>query len=168
MRATRASSIFSLPWGSPDLPFLRGKTPRSSGTSGHRPHRKSTERTPEMGKPPTRHQLDMALAAISQVSGFLTDGGLDSDGSRAASLAAASESLELVRKHWTTETRRKADRPAESNTASLVDGMSADHVNLVSEGQDKPAARNAPDPERLTDTLSGRGGQRETHPQSRN
>jgi hypothetical protein len=60
-----------------------------------------------MGKPPTRHQLDIALGAIGQVSGFLTDGGLDPDGVRAGALSAAAESLELVRKHWTTETRSR-------------------------------------------------------------
>ncbi|RKO24499.1 hypothetical protein D7Z96_08700 [Pseudarthrobacter phenanthrenivorans] len=120
-----------------------------------------------MAKPPTRHQLDMALAAISQVSGFLTDGGLDSDGSRAASLAAASESLELVRKHWTTDTRKKPARPAESNTASFVDEVSAGHAMFVSEGQDKPAARNAPDPDgRLT--LSPAEAAARNAPQSRN
>ena len=71
-----------------------------------------------MGKPPTRHQLDMALAAISQVSGFPSDGGLDPQGTRAASLTAAAESLELVRKHWTTETRA---RPAKAQTPEQQD-----------------------------------------------
>lgn len=113
-----------------------------------------------MAKPPTRHQLDMALAAISQVSSFLTDGGLDSDGSKAASLAAASESLELVRKHWTTDARKK---PAKST----VDETSAAPVTLIPEGQDKPAARNAPDPEgRLK--LSPAEAAARNAPQSRN
>ncbi|WP_248762682.1 hypothetical protein [Pseudarthrobacter sp. SSS035] len=106
-----------------------------------------------MGRPPTRHQLDMALAAIAQVSGFLTDGGLDSDGSKAASLTAAADSLELVRKHWTTEPRKRSDRPAESLTGVSAHEMSAAPVTLIPEGQDKPAARNAPDPERPTETL---------------
>lgn len=109
----------------------------------------------------------MALAAIAQVSGFLTDGGLDSDGAKAASLGAAAESLELVRKHWTTETRKNPARPAESPTVVSVDGMSEDPVTLISEGQDKPAARNAPDPERPTETLPA-GAAARNAPQSRN
>lgn len=120
-----------------------------------------------MGRPPTRHQLDIALAAIRQVSGFLTDGGLDPEGTKAASLKAAAESLELVRKHWTTETRKNPVRPAESNTAAPLAELSADPVRLIPEGQDKPAARNAPDPERLTDTLPAEAAARNA-PQSRN
>lgn len=120
-----------------------------------------------MGKPPTRHQLDMALAAIHQVSSFLTDGGLDSDGSRAASLAAASESLELVRKHWTTETRRKPERPAESIPAAPAVALSVDRVNLDSEGQDNPAARNAPDPDGRLNLSPAEAAARNA-PQSRN
>lgn len=69
-----------------------------------------------MAKPPTRHQLDMALAAIRQVSGFLTDGGLDQDGTRADALSSAAESLELVRKHWTVETRSKGHSSPEAVT----------------------------------------------------
>lgn len=120
-----------------------------------------------MAKPPTRHQLDMALAAIAQVSGFLTDGGLDADGTKAASLGAAAESLELVRKHWTTDTRKKLARPAESNTAVSGVAMSGQPVNLIPEGQDQPAARNAPAPERLTETLPAEAAARNA-PQSRN
>ena len=120
-----------------------------------------------MAKPPTRHQLEMALAAIHQVSGFLTDGGFDPEGTKAASLGAAAESLELVRKHWTTETRKKPARPSESRTASPAEELSADPVTLVPEGQDKPAARNAPDPDgRLTLSLAEAAAR--NAPQSRN
>lgn len=120
-----------------------------------------------MGRPPTRHQLDNALAAIQQVSDFLTDGGMDPEGSKAASLAAAAESLDLVRKHWTIETRRKPTKPGEATSEAAGAKPSAGPATLLSESQEGPAARNAPDSNGQL-TLSPAEAAARNAPQSRN
>ncbi len=77
-------------------------------------------------KPLSRHHMNLAIAAVEQVKAFIEDSGMDATGERGKSLSVALDSLQLIRRHWTTGGNSSPTSETESTPPALNESSQND------------------------------------------